>query len=100
MLDEGIWLLWVDLDRIKGLTALAVDADGKATPLSGDGDIYLFPTRSGLAWTLTGSRASFLTKELQGLTDGAVPLKPRQQRKAADMLRKLITEVDTRVTWR
>jgi hypothetical protein len=52
-----------------------------------------------LVWTLTGSRAPFLTKELRALTGGE-PLKPRHQRKAAELLRRLVTEVDAGVTWR
>lgn len=52
--------------------------------------------------TLTGSRQLFRSPELRRLSLGEPPaaLKPRHQRKAVQLLRELVAEVDAGITWR
>lgn len=66
MLEPGLWLVWVTLDEIEGMTIFAVDDDCVAVPLGGDRSVYLFPTRCGVAAFLESGQAHNLSDRVAG----------------------------------
>lgn len=61
-----MWLAYVDPGENAGLTVVDVDAGGELVPLSVDGHIQAFPTRSGLAEFLASGQQHSLSGRVTG----------------------------------
>ena len=101
---EGQWRLDIDgrPPHCLGSTVIDLAALPLLEPTDADTLIDAMGVLENLTRTLTGSMSPLQTRELRALADGEFPatLKPRHQRRVADQLRQLVTEVDTHITWR
>ena len=66
-LQPGLWLVYVTLDDMSGLTIVEIEDDGSVRVLGPDRGVHLFPTRGGLADFLASGESHSLEGRLDGV---------------------------------